>query len=144
MDSHGFNETERTADLTGVETNQLTVAVVANLDEWQSTGLTIKRGSSYSITAPGIWRMGPRCTPTDATGDGMYTLFCPNLGNQTVANYSHGALIGRIGKTSLAFYVGSDFSFTADRDGTLYMRSNDLTTYVKDNSGNLHVTITLR
>ena len=144
LDSYGFNETDPTVDLTTIETDQLTVAMVANLDEWQSTGLTIKRGSSYSITAPGIWRMGPLCKPTDATGEGMYSLLCLNFGGQTVANYSHSALIGKIGKQSLAFYVGTSFSFTADRDGTLYLRSNDVTAYVKDNSGNLDVTITLR
>ena len=87
--------------------------------------------------------MGPLCKPTDASGFGMYGLLCLDLGGQIVAKRSHSGLIAKIGKQTLAFYVGTEFSFSADTDGILYMRCNDASGFVKDNSLNLDVSITL-
>ena len=73
----------------------------------------------------------------------MYGVLCLDFGGQNVANQSHSGLIAKIGQQSLAFYVGAEFSFSADNGGILYMRSNDASAYVGDNSQNLDVTITL-
>lgn len=113
----------------------------ANASRWQGTGLAIERGRSYRIKASGTWKMGSLCNPTDATGKGMYALLCQNLGGQTVAGYDHGALIGKIGRGSLAFYIGPEFSFTAGDEGELFLMGNDAAPYIVDNSGSLLVTI---
>ena len=130
-------------DLSQQELKRITVPVLANIDDWQSSGVTISRGRSYSVKARGIWRMGPRCKPTDANGFGSYGILCLDVGGQIVANQPHSGLIAKIGKQSLAFYVGAEFSFSADNEGILYMRSNDASRYIRDNSQNLDVTITL-
>ena len=121
--------------------SKTTIKVAANDKKWTSSGIELSRGQRYRITAAGNWKLGAACNPTDASGDGLYTLACWDLGGQTVAGYSHGALIGKIGKASLAFYVGPDFSFTAPVSGPLYLMSNEAAAYFNDNSGNLDVTI---
>ena len=140
-DELGFRELPVTVDLASVATRQVQIAVYPEVDDWQSTGVTITRGASYAITAPGTWRMGPGCKITDATGEGMYGLLCLNLGGQPVQKRAHGALVGKIGQDELGFYVGPEFTFTAPRDGTLYLRSNDGSLAIGDNSGPLEVSI---
>ncbi len=118
-----------------------TVNVPAASQAWFSTGVALERGKRYQITASGTWKMGAFCNPSDATGNGIYTLACWDGGGQTVAGYSHGALIGKIGKDTLAFHVGPRLEFTSPRNGTLYFMSNDTASFIGDNSGILQVTI---
>ena len=81
-------------------------------------------------------------TATDASGEGVYTLTCWDVGGQVVAGFSHSALVGKIGKGTLPFFVGNSFTFTADHDGGLYFMVNDAAATFNDNSGALDVTIT--
>lgn len=120
-----------------------TLSIAANSTQWQSTGISVQRGIGYTITAKGEWKMGAVCNSTDASGEGMYSFLCLDLGGQTVANYPHGALIGKIGRQALAFYIGPEVSFTAERDGVLYMISNDAPAFIGDNSQSLDVIIRL-
>lgn len=88
--------------------------------------------------------MGKLCKPTDASGEGVYTISCWDLGGQVVPGFSHSALVGKIGKGSFPFYVGNEFTFTADRDGGLYFMANDAAAVFGDNDGVLDVTISRR
>jgi serine/threonine protein kinase len=142
-DKLSFTDSETTIDLATEKAKQLTVEILGAADEWQSSGLQIKRGQKYVIEARGMWKVAPLCKATDATGKNLYSLLCPDLGNKVVNKYTHGALIAKIGKQSMAFYVGDTFSFSADRDGILYFRTNDIPGFVSDNSGALDVTISL-
>ena len=141
-DNFEYQESEKVIRLDG-STTELSLLVAANNEQWQSTGINLERGKTYSIKAQGTWQIGGLCNPTDATGEGAYTLLCLNAGGQTVANYSHGALIAKLGKDTLPFYVGPDLTLTADRDGVLYMMSNDAAIFLSDNTGNLNVTVRL-
>jgi serine/threonine protein kinase len=142
-DKLSFVDNVTAQDLKNIESKKITSKVSAITDSWQNSGVTIKRGQTYKIQASGQWSLGPLCETTGATGEGMYTIACWDLGFQTVAKRSHSALIGKIGRDSLAFYIGSDFTFTADKDGTLYMTSNDAPGFFFDNSGELDVQISL-
>lgn len=121
-----------------------TIKVPAVTKAWTSSGVMVERGKTYDVTASGTWSVGKWCKPTDASGDGVYTLSCWDVGGQVVAGFSHSALVGKIGKGTIPFFVGNDFSFTADRDGALYFMINDAAATFSDNSGALDVTITRR
>ena len=138
-----FIELDVVKDLNTIPNKQLELGVKANIEGWQSSGIAISRGKTYKLAAQGVWRMGPLCNATGPDGEGVYALLCINVGNQIVANYSHSALIGKIGKGSLAFYVGEGFEFTADRDGVLYFMSNDAVGFFGDNSESLQVAVSL-
>lgn len=120
-----------------------TVNVPAAANQWQHSGVQIERGKTYRVLASGNWKMGSLCKATDAGGDNMYSMACWDMGGQTVAGFSHGALIGKIGTESLPFYVGKRLKFTADRSGVLYFMGNDTAAFIKDNSGQLSVSVSL-
>lgn len=137
LDTYGFSEDSSPEPLSQAHT----AIVQANDNRWQSSGVDIERGRRYQILAEGTWSMGPLCRSTDASGEGMYTLACWDVRGQTVAGYPHGALVGKIGQSSLAFYVGTSFEFTATQDGALYFMANDAARHFSDNSGELQVRI---
>ena len=137
MDVYGYSEYPVAKPLR----EPRTVKVSAVQKQWTGAGVQVERGQTYRMVADGQWSMGKLCKTTDATGEGMYTLACWDAGGQTVAGYSHGALIGKIGKDSLPFYVGTELTFTAYQDGPLYFMANDSAAFFMDNSGALNVTI---
>ncbi|WP_101759516.1 serine/threonine-protein kinase [Oceanicoccus sp. KOV_DT_Chl] len=143
QDAMGFQEAEESQILAQLPDKQVRISVAANIDRWQSSGIKIIRGEHYLINSSGRWQMGGLCKETDANGEGGYSLLCLDIGGQTVANYPHSALIGKIGKTSLPFFIGNGFEFTADKDGILYFMSNDAPGYFNDNRSNLSVSISL-
>lgn len=99
--------------------------------------------SRITLSASGFWnlgfgRIGPNGDPARSC-DG-----CPASG-------ALGALIGRIG-TGPAFLIGSGRTFIADRDGVLFLGSNDNAvgtcsggpgSCYEDNQGSLRVTVTV-
>lgn len=121
--------------------SQVSVNVAASDKRWTSAGVMVERGRQYRIVANGQWQLGALCKATDATGQGMYTLACWDGGGQTVAGYPHGALIAKVGKNALAFYVGPEFEFTAPLDGPLYFMVNEAAPFFGDNSGALSVVV---
>lgn len=142
-DTLSFVDNVSAQDLNQANTKLVTASVVAKVEAWQNSGVEIKQGSTYKISATGTWQLAPTCPVTGPTGDDLYNLVCWDLGNQTVANRSHAALIGKIGKDALAFYVGDTFSFTAESDGVLYLMCNDAPSFFFDNAGALNVSISL-
>ena len=140
LDIFSYNDSRRAVSLSSIN-NSIQVAVPAASQAWQSAGALIERGKTYRIIATGQWKMGRLCNSSDASGQGMYTLACWDGGKQTVDGYPHGALIGKIGKETLPFYVGRQFEFTSDREGPLYLMSNDAPVFIRDNSGELNITI---
>ncbi|MCG8316902.1 MAG: protein kinase [Pseudomonadales bacterium] len=141
-DSFAYNDLREAKSLTSKADKKI-IDVPASTPKWLSSGVQIEKGNTYRINAIGNWKVGGLCNTTNATGEGAYSLACWDMGGQTVAGYSHGALIGKIGKDTLAFYIGPEFTFTAGNEGTLYFMSNDAATFISDNSGDLNVTIQL-
>jgi serine/threonine protein kinase len=142
-DTLGFVDNVTAQDLSLTSTKSIKTSVSSEIEKWQNSGVKIKRGQTYKIKASGEWSLGPLCASTGPTGEGMYTVACWDLGFQIVAKRSHSALIGKIGQDTLAFYIGSDFTFTADKDGTLYLSCNDAPGFFFDNGGALDVVISL-
>jgi serine/threonine protein kinase len=121
----------------------LTIDVPAVASRWVDAGVMLERGKTYRISAAGTWRLGPGCNETDATGEDMYTLFCWDAAVRTVPNVPHGALIGKAGRDTLAFYVGKGIELTVASDGVLYLMSNDALQFMSDNTGELRVSVRL-
>jgi serine/threonine protein kinase len=138
-----YYEVTSAKSLTEIKARKVTIEVSASMDKWLGSGINIERGHTYQINASGQWRGGAMCKPTDATGQGMYTLACWDAAKKTVDGYPHSALIGKIGKNTLPFYVGPRFEFTAAESGTLYLMSNDSNGLFFDNTGAMNVTVSL-
>jgi len=105
--------------------------VVSGTNDWTDTGLTIKEGDVFEISAEGkiIWKREGRekCNPDGAL---PYTRW----GNKPVLGTPTGALIARIGvDPNEGFLVGSGRKIIAHKSGKLYLGINDDNT--SDNDG---------
>jgi len=110
----------------------LTYHVYAYRD-WQSTDLFLEQGQCVQIKAQGEWLYSPVVGRHGPEGGRFAPSFYPrqyDLG---------GALLGRIGETGEAFYVGKQTLTCASSLGFLYLRIND--DILSDNSGSLSVKI---
>lgn len=105
--------------------------VVSGTHDWTDTGITIKEGDVFEISAEGsiVWKREDRekCSPDGAL---PYTRW----GNKFVLGAPTGALIARIGEESNeSFLVGSGRQIIAYKSGKLYLGINDDNT--RDNDG---------
>ena len=95
-------------------------------DQWLDTGMTVETGTSLQITATGTIDIYPQ-TP------GQYVSAPKGYGNNLLAagakvvatpanmrNYA-GALFGRVGDGTEAFYIGERFEGSPGREGKLYL-----------------------
>jgi len=109
-----------------------TVDVFANKG-WQDAGVNIVLGKPVSLKASGAWTM--KMTYANLSPDGVEI-------PKELRDFPLGALVGMIGATptdadAKVFIVGSSTSFTADRDGRLFLRMYD--SDVEDNLGKISV-----
>ncbi|MDP2849161.1 MAG: LecA/PA-IL family lectin [Humidesulfovibrio sp.] len=117
--------------------------VLAKADEWRNSGVLVRKGGAYSITAAGRWNVWGTCPWTDADGLNMYGPLCIDWGNAYLKGWSHAALIAKIGENGTAFGVGKSLRFTAADDGLLYFIINDTPGHFWDNNGYVDVNISL-
>jgi len=100
--------------------------------EWQDSGIDLRTGRDYVLTASGSVEIGPGRS-VDAWGqpDGV------------LAGDMRGArpfrLIGRIGADGEIFEIGAYLAFRPRKAGRLFLRIND--SVYEDNSGTLEVTV---
>ena len=133
-------ESATTSALDTPDVTQSTV-VLAKVAKWQSSGVSIKQGGEYRITATGEWQVAPTCPKTGPDGEPLYTVLCWNIGGQLIAGVSHAALIGKIGHGGTPFAIGRMRQFTAQHEGFLYYMVNDASEWFADNMGSVTATI---
>lgn len=129
---------------------------------WKDTGLKVVKGQTVSIKSSGTWNTGvEECGPDgdDTSGDYLADLFLTSD-----APSKHGELIAFVGSQSIDPYqdqwgnssffpqltgkgywaIGSNITFTIDRDGELWLGINDdaVSQGISDNSGSLTTIIT--
>jgi hypothetical protein len=128
---------------------------------WIDSGIRVTVGQTYNITASGfvnVWNMCETnksgrsayvdCADMTMGPDGGFSIITaiPYVDDRynlyPMPNEMLGALIARIGNGS-PFVVGSNYTFTAQVEGTLWFLVNDAD-WVLDNSGSFTVTITLQ
>ena len=111
---------------------------------WADSGFALQAGQQVTITAYGqavtapinVFGSGSVSGP-----DGQWNI-CPNFDNAppcAMENAPYGALVGKIGADGTPFLIGSNYTFTADSSGELYLAVNDLLIYYGDNYGNYMV-----
>ncbi|MDQ4097542.1 MAG: LecA/PA-IL family lectin, partial [Actinomycetota bacterium] len=93
--------------------------VVDGTRSWSDTGIELSVGDQVRVTAAGSVfhnessSIGPEGFPNRPD------LLTP------LDRANHAGLLARVGDTGEAFYVGRGASFTADRDGRLFLGIND-------------------
>jgi hypothetical protein len=97
-----------------------TIDVFANKG-WQDAGVNIGAGKPVSLKATGAWTM--KMSYANLSPDGVEI-------PQELRNFPLGALVGMIAASpteadAKVFIVGASTSFTADRDGRLFLRMYD-------------------
>ncbi len=143
--AHAQVPTEESAFTAPIVDNRETpwVEVQADKYAWQSSGVLAQQGDTYLVTATGQWKVAPVCSPSGPEGRGIYSLTCWDIGGQILPGYSHGALIGRLGRNGQPFYVGANYRFTAQSTDLLYFMMNDNPLWFGDNSGSMKVVVNL-
>ncbi len=106
-------------DKTQVDQKEFVTKVFADADEWLNSGVLLKKGMKYKISASGRWSLGPICGTTGPDGIGN----SPVCGGVYVAG-SGSLLVGRIGEEGEPFAVGRGVEFTAGADGVLFFKVN--------------------
>lgn len=142
-DTLEYTESGTRVNLAELTDQRLTTTVRATANEWQDAGVELLRGRRYKIQASGAWKMAAICRQSDATGEGIYRRLCVDLNLEIIKRYSLSALIAKVGKQPLPFYVGTEFEFVANENAPLFLRSNDAAGYTGDNTGELAVTVEL-
>jgi hypothetical protein len=112
---------------------------VSGLAVWTDTGIDVQVDEHLAVTATGMVAHGGGGEYGPA-GDPALT----NFGANVVNCVGHVALIGRLGETGDAFYVGPDTSFAATSAARLFLGVND--SGVDNNAGSFaaHVATRLR
>lgn len=102
---------------------------------WSDTGIDVRAGQTVYFEAAGRVRWGPNRQDGPAGERNS-----PRNDARPIPNRPAAGLIGRIGESTDAFFVGDDQSAVRMRaSGRLYLGIND--DYLKDNTGSFRVTV---
>jgi hypothetical protein len=82
----------------------------------KDSGIRLEKGDRVTITADGTIMMTPWGNQAVSSPEGS-----PNYGWYVQNRIAGGALVGKVGSSGTVFRIGSKYSFTADRTGTLQM-----------------------
>jgi hypothetical protein len=82
----------------------------------KDSGVRLEKGDKVTVTADGTIQMTPWGNQAVSSPDGA-----PNYGWYVQNRIAGGALVGRVGASGSVFKIGSKYSFTADRAGTLQL-----------------------
>ncbi len=116
------------------------VAVDAH-EEWQNTGISLIRGDEVVIEyVEGRWTNWLDELPFFGPDGGPSYVCSSSSCVEPLRGYAQGSLIGRIGNSD-PFAVGEYMEFTADNEGMLQLRMNDVGAY--DNKGSVLMEISL-
>lgn len=112
-----------------------TITVPASKDGFTDSGIVVRQGQLINIEASGTWSNGEGTY--DAAGSKDFS------GNAFSGGVKVGGLVAKIAERNYEWAPGPSWSGTAQGDGRLIFRMNDLYQKYGDNKGALKVTITL-
>ena len=102
---------------------------------WRDTGIDLRAGQTIYFQASGKVRWGPN---RQDGPEGEHN--SPHNASRPIPNRPAAALIGRVGDSSDAFFIGDDQGAIRVRSaGRLYLGVND--DYLKDNTGSFRVNV---
>lgn len=136
-------EADQTKDIAESGTEAVTATIPAK-NEWTSSGARLRKGVKYRVSASGEWHMGGFCARSGPSGVGSNTPLCFSfIPPFILPQHQIGTLLGKIGQDGRPFAIGESLEFEAERDGTLYLRSNDPKGLTNDNSGSVTAKVAL-
>jgi TolB-like protein len=103
--------------------DEVQIQVLAAAD-WRNSGIIIKKGEKYKITASGKWNIGGLSHFCGPDGIGCDHVLAWDLGG-IVPGFKSATLIAKIGEEGNPFGVGASFQFESHADGYLFFRMND-------------------
>jgi hypothetical protein len=120
------------------------VRTVSAESGWQESYMTLSAGQQFTITyISGSWTVDARSLPS--VGPEGYSEQADSAIYQDCkydASNRYGVLYGQVnGAANGAFPIGKGGTFTASRDGELYLRINDTDRCLVDNAGSVTVEI---
>jgi len=130
-------------DLTEGGEPEVVTKVLAKENDWQSSGVTVRKGAEYRIAAEGEWKAGPACRWTKADGQRSATVGCWDVLVKIVKKYSGSALVAKVGEEGEPFAVGNEMDLKAGEEGILFFRINKAPGMTWENEGYLTVTVSL-
>jgi TolB-like protein len=117
--------------------DEVQVQVMAAGD-WRNSGVMVKKGEKYKITASGKWHFGGLANFCGPDGIGCDHILAWDLGG-IVPGFKVATLIAKIGEEGRPFGVGASFQLESHTDGYLFFRMND--PVPGDNIGAVNVNI---
>jgi len=130
-----YTDSVQARDITQTTDAEATTRVLANAGEWRNSGVIVRHGLRYRVTATGRWSagiVGCNWTGPDGVGAGFW---CAS--GSYVSRGSGSLLIAKVGEEGTPFAVGDVVEFMADRDGILFFSINDV--LLADNDGAVQV-----
>ena len=121
---------------------QVGTAQIPSLDPFTDTGISLEAGETISIVATGTASCCSGAMPVGPKGKAISGHVCRGalwVGPFTAPGVNCWSLIGRIGTSSAAFYVGRTFCVSTPTAGELFLGFND--NYYPDNTGGFTATI---
>ena len=100
-------------------TPEIVTKVSAAASDWENSGLVVRKGSKYKISASGRWSLGPICGFTGPDGVGNSAI----CGGEYIAG-SGSLLVGMIGEQGDPFAIGRGIELTAPEEGPLFFKVN--------------------
>jgi hypothetical protein len=101
--------------------------------QWQSTGIKLAPGDTYTLRATGEWQYSPIVGQHGPAGGR------PAAANYPLPQVPGGALLARVGESGDVLFAGARLRAAAAQGGLLYLRIND--DLLGDNQGVLSVEI---
>ena len=111
---------------------------------WQSSGITVQQGTTYSIKSTGQFSIADRPQPWISEANGVSIRFINGrpIGQLMGAIQSGNAGVVSDDSMLREFSLGNATTFKAETSGTLYLRVNEHWGELADNKGQLQVSIT--
>jgi len=109
---------------------------------WQSTGIAVRKGEHITFqVASGQWKIDSNFPPT--FGEGLFNnCRFASLNSKCIEplpTFCTGSVIAQIGNR--IYGIGQYATIIAQDDGSIFLRTNDPDTLLKDNEGNITINI---
>jgi hypothetical protein len=132
-----YSDQVQEVDIMSSSTKEISSRVLAKAGVWRNSGVYVRKGVAYDISATGRWTAGILCGWTGPDGVGASGLCY----NGAVRGWSTSTIIGKVGQNGFPFAIGNDYKLIPRENGILYLKINDPPGLSGDNEGFVSVKI---
>jgi len=134
-----YSDQIQEVDIINSSNKEISSRVLAKAGVWRNSGVSVRKGIAYDISATGRWTAGIICGWTGPDGVGASGICY----NGAVQGWSTSTLIGKVGKNGFPFAIGNEYTLIPKEDGILFLKINDPPGLSGDNEGFVSVNISL-